>query len=84
MPPPPQKRNKTKKRISIKMFCTLGPNLAILALAGHGLWCGQIQNGVNLYFLGKFYLEGQGQLPFRQKGILTKVFAPPSLVMGNQ
>ena len=50
---------------------------------GDELWCGQAQNGVNFYFDLKFDLEGQGRLPPKTKGILTKVFCifGPNLVI---
>ena len=41
---------------------------------GDELWSGQAQNGVNSDFEVKFYLEGQGQLPLKTIGTLTKVF----------
>ena len=41
---------------------------------GDKLWCGQAQNGVNFDFDLKFGLEGQGQLPRKTIGTLTKVF----------
>ena len=41
---------------------------------GDELWCRQAQNGVNFDFLVKFDLEGQGQLPPKTIGTLTKVF----------
>ena len=41
---------------------------------GDELWSGQAQNGVNSDFEVKFYLEGQGQLPPKTIGTLTKVF----------
>ena len=36
--------------ILIKLFCTSGPNLVILAWMGNELWFGQAQNGVNSEF----------------------------------
>ena len=49
---------------------------------GDDLWCGQAQNGVNFYFDLKFDLEGQGRLPLKTIGTLTKVFCifGPNLV----
>ena len=49
---------------------------------GDELWCGQTQNGVNFDFQVEFDLEGQGQLPLKTKGTLTKVFCifGPNLV----
>ena len=41
---------------------------------GNELWSGQAQNGVNSDFQVKFDLEGQGQLPPKAIGTLTKVF----------
>ena len=41
---------------------------------GSELWSGQAQNWVNSDFEVKFDLEGQGQLPPKTIGILTKVF----------
>ena len=41
---------------------------------GDELWSGQAQNGVNSDFEVKFDLEGQGQLPRKTIGTLTKVF----------
>ena len=41
---------------------------------GNELWSGQAQNGVNSDFEVKFDLEGQGQLPLKTIGTLTKVF----------
>ena len=41
---------------------------------GNELWSGQAQNGVNSDFEVKFDLEGQGQLPPKTIGTLTKVF----------
>ena len=60
--------------ILIKVFCTSGPNLVVLAWTGDELWHGQAQNGVNFDFEGKFDLEGNGQSPLKTTGILTKVF----------
>ena len=66
----------TPKTIEIltKVFCTSGPNLAVLAQTGDELSHGQAQNGVNFDFEVKFDLEGQGQSPQKTIGILTKVF----------
>ena len=66
-----------------KVFCTSGPNLVILAWTGDELSHGQAQNGVNFDFEVKFDLEGQGQLPPKTIGILTKVFYTygPNLVI---
>ena len=36
--------------IFTQMFCTSGPNLAILDSMGEELWCGQPQTGMNLIF----------------------------------
>ena len=61
------------------------PNLEIVTLIGGELWHGQAQNGVNFDFWVQFDLEGQGQLPPKTIGILTKVlhlwskFGDPSL-----
>ena len=41
---------------------------------GNELWSRQAQNGVNSDFEVKFDLEGQGQLPPKTIGTLTKVF----------
>ena len=41
---------------------------------GNELWSGQAQNWVNSDFEVKFDLEGQGQLPQKTIGTLTKVF----------
>ena len=41
---------------------------------GDELWSGQAQNGVNSNFEVKFDPEGQGQLPLKTIGTLTKVF----------
>ena len=57
-----------------KLFSTSGPNLVILAWMGSELWSGQAQNLVNSDFEVKFDLEGQGQLPPKTIGTLTKVF----------
>ena len=69
--------------ILIFVFCTSGPNLVILAWMGDELWCGQAQNGVNFDFDLKFDLEGQGWLPPKTIGTLTKVFCifGPNLVI---
>ena len=50
---------------------------------GDELWCGQAQNGVNFDFDLKFDLEGQGWLPPKTIGTLTKVFCifGPNLVI---
>ena len=63
-------------RILTKVFCTSGPNLAILAWTGDELSCGQAQNGVNFDFEVEFDLEGQGQSPQKTIGIVTKIFTP--------
>ena len=60
--------------ILIKVFCTSGPNLVVLAWTGDKLSHGQAQNGANFDFEGKFDLEGKGQSPLKTIGILTKVF----------
>ena len=60
--------------ILIKVFCTSGPNLVVLAWTGDELSHGQAQNGANFDFEGKFDLEGKGQSPLKTIGILTKVF----------
>ena len=54
-----------------------------LAWTGAELSRGEAQNGVNFYFEVKFDLEGQGQLPPKTIGILTKVFYTyaPNLVI---
>ena len=57
-----------------KPFSTSGPHLMILTSMGDELWSGQAQNGVNSDFEVKFDLEGQGQLPPKTIGTLTKVF----------
>ena len=69
--------------IFTNVFCTSGPNLAILAWMGDEFWCGQAQNGLNFYFDHKFYLEGQGWLPPKTIGTLSKVFCifGPNLVI---
>ena len=41
---------------------------------GSELWSGQVQNWVNSDFEVKFDFEGQGQLPPKTIGTLTKVF----------
>ena len=41
---------------------------------GGELWCGQVQNGVNLDFQVKFDLEGHGRSVHKTIGTLTKVF----------
>ena len=61
-------------RILIKVFCTSGPNLVVLAWTGDELSHGEAQNGVNFDFEGKFDLESKGQSPLKTIGILTKVF----------
>ena len=50
---------------------------------GDELWSGQAQNGVYSDFEVKFDLEGQGQLPPKTIGTLTKVFCifGPSLAI---
>ena len=53
----------------------LWSNLVIQAWMGDELWCGQAPNGVNFDFDLKFDLEGQGRLPLKTIGTLTKVFA---------
>ena len=60
--------------ILIKVFCTSGPHLVVLAWTGDELSHGQAQNGVNFDFEGKFDLEGKSQSPLHTIGILTKVF----------
>ena len=60
--------------ILIKLFCTSGPNLVILAWMGNELWFGQAQNGVNSEFEVKFDLEVHGQSPPKTIGTLTKLF----------
>ena len=60
--------------ILIKVFCTSGQNLVVLAWTGDELSHGQVQNGVNFDFESKFDLEGKGQSPLKIIGILTKVF----------
>ena len=69
--------------ILTKVFSTSGPNLVALAWTGDELSHGQAQNGVNFDFEVKFGLEGQGQLPPKTIGILTKVFYTygPNLVI---
>ena len=66
-----------------KVFSTSGPNLVALAWTGDELSRGEAQNGVNFDFEVKFDLEGQGQLPPKTIGILTKVFYTyaPNLVI---
>ena len=64
----------TPKTILIKVFCTSGPNLVVLARKGDELSHGQAPNGVNFDFEVKFDLEGQGQSLPKTIGILTKVF----------
>ena len=63
--------------------CICCPNLEILTRIGGELWFGQAQNGVNFEFGVKFDLEGQGQLPPKTIGNLTKVFcfSGPNLVI---
>ena len=41
---------------------------------GEESWWGQAQNGVNFDFRVKFDLEGQGPLPLKTIGTLTKSF----------
>ena len=60
--------------ISIRVFCTFGPNLVILAWRGDELSGRQAQNGATFDFDVKFDLEGQDQSPPKTIGILTKVF----------
>ena len=60
--------------ILTKVFCTSGPNLVILVWMGNELWCGQAQNGVNSDYQIAFDLKGQGHLPPKTIGTLTKVF----------
>ena len=60
--------------ILTQVFCTVGPNLVILAWTGDELSCRQAQNGATFDFELKFDLEGQGQSPPKTIGILTKVF----------
>ena len=54
--------------------CISCPSLEILTRIGGEWWFGQAQNGVNFEFEVKFDLEGQGQLPQKTIGVLTKVF----------
>ena len=65
------------------MKCIWGPNLEILPSICGDLLAGQAQNGVNFDFEVQFDLEGQGQLPYKTIGILTKVFYTygPNLVI---
>ena len=49
--------------ILIKVFCTSGSNLVVLAWTCDELSCRQAQNGVNFDFEVKIDLEGQGQTP---------------------
>ena len=67
----------------LKVFCSSGPNLVVLAGTGHELLCGQAQNGVNFDFEVKFDFEGQDQSPPKTIGILPKVFYTygPNLVI---
>ena len=51
----------------LKVFCSSGPNLVVLAGTGQELLCGQAQNGVNFDFEVKFDLEGQGQRVVRMR-----------------
>ena len=76
-------KQKKTMRILTNVFCISGLNLMILAWMGDELWCGQAQNGVNFDFEVKFDLEGQGQLPSKAIGTLTKVFCifDPNLVI---
>ena len=60
--------------ILIRVFCTFGPNLVILAWTGDELSCQQAQNGVTFDFEVWFDLEGQSQSLPKTIGILTKVF----------
>ena len=66
----------TPKTIGIltKVFWTSGPNSAALSWTDDELSPGQVQNGVNFDFEGKFDLEGKGQSPRKTIGTLTKVF----------
>ena len=50
---------------------------------GDELWCGQAKNGVFFYFDLKIDLEGQGRLPHKTRGTLTKEFCifDPNLVI---
>ena len=63
--------------------CICCPNLEILTRIGGELWFGEAQNGVNFEFGVKFDLEGQGHLPPKTIGNLTKVFcfSGPNLVI---
>ena len=69
--------------ILTNVFCASGPNLVTLAWMGDELWCGQAKNGVNFDFDLKFDLEGQGWLPPKTIGTLTKVLClfGPNLVI---
>ena len=60
--------------ILIKVFCTSGSNLLVLAWTGDELLHGQTNNGVNFDFEGKFNLECKGQSILKTIVILTKVF----------
>ena len=66
-----------------KVFSNSGPNLVALAWTGEELSRAEAQNGVNFDFEVKFDLKGQGQLPPKTIGILTKVFYTyaPNLVI---
>ena len=70
----PPIKNKKKVGNLTKVFCTSGPNSAVLARTGDELSHGQAQNGVNFDFEVKFDREGQGQSPLKTIGILIKVF----------
>ena len=57
--PTPQKKPKTKTKHNhedLKVICTSGLNLMILAWMADELWCGQTQNEVNLDLYLKFDL----------------------------
>ena len=59
IPPPPPKKKKKKKKHNyedLKVFCTSGLKLVILAWMADELWCGQTQNEVNLDLDLKFDL----------------------------
>ena len=71
---PWRSRSIATQTILTKLFSTSVLNLVILAPMGNALWCRQYQNGVNSDFKVKFGLEGQGQLPRKTIGTLTKVF----------
>ena len=69
--------------ILTNVFCTSDPNLVNLAWMVDESCCGQAQKGVNFDFDLKFDLEGQGWLPPKTIGTLTKVFCifGPNLVI---